>query len=77
VGYTCDPTFIHVITYVCYWIVLIGVFIIKARRGTLDKYRVKDEEVEEAGIDLEAHPAGAGKETGEHLLHVPLYFSRF
>eukprot|EP00243_Klebsormidium_subtile_P005505 TRINITY_DN2217_c0_g1_i1.p1 TRINITY_DN2217_c0_g1~~TRINITY_DN2217_c0_g1_i1.p1 ORF type:complete len:360 (+),score=111.57 TRINITY_DN2217_c0_g1_i1:511-1590(+) len=67
VGYVCDPTFIQVITYVCYWIVVIGVFIVKIRRGTLDKYRVKDEELEQAEADLEAAPAGAEKETDEAM----------
>ncbi|GAQ91202.1 similar to high-affinity iron permease [Klebsormidium nitens] len=65
VGYVCDPTFIQVITYICYWIVVIGVFVFKARRGTLDKYRVKDEELEQAEADLEAAPAGAEKKADE------------
>eukprot|EP00243_Klebsormidium_subtile_P005507 TRINITY_DN2217_c0_g2_i1.p1 TRINITY_DN2217_c0_g2~~TRINITY_DN2217_c0_g2_i1.p1 ORF type:complete len:361 (+),score=111.22 TRINITY_DN2217_c0_g2_i1:397-1479(+) len=60
VGYTCDPTFIHVITYIIYWIVVIGIVIFKARRGTLDKYKYEEEDVP-AESDLEA-PSGAVKE---------------
>ena len=53
----------HVITYVTYWIVVIGVVLYKRSRGTLDKYQYKEEDLPEDG-DLEA-PAGAEKVAGE------------
>jgi hypothetical protein len=67
VGYTCDPTFMHVIAYVGYWVVVIAVMIFKARRGTLHKYMFEEEELEgspEGSSDLEA-PAGEDKVAGE------------
>lgn len=64
VGYTCDPTFMHVIAYVGYWAVVIAVMILKARRGTLHKYKFEETEQEERSPDLEA-PAGEDKLAGE------------
>ncbi|GAQ78113.1 similar to high-affinity iron permease [Klebsormidium nitens] len=62
VGYTCDPTFIHVITYIIYWIFVIGIVVYKASTGTLDKYKYKDDDLA-TEADLEA-PSGAVKEVG-------------
>lgn len=64
VGYTCDPTFIHVITYVIYWVFVIGIVLFKYSRGTLDKYEYQEDDLP-AEIDLEA-PSGAIKEVDEY-----------
>jgi hypothetical protein len=65
VGYTCDPTFIHVITYIIYWLFVLAVVAYKYSKGTLDKYKFKEDDYED-NVDVEA-PAGANKLTGEAL----------
>lgn len=62
VGYTCDPTFIHVITYIIYWVFVLAVVAYKYSKGTLDKYKIKEDDYED-NVDVEA-PAGANKLTG-------------
>lgn len=63
VGYTCDPTFIHVITYIIYWIFVVAIVIYKASTGTLDKYKYKDDDLA-TEADLEAPSGAAIKEVG-------------
>eukprot|EP00245_Coleochaete_scutata_P006799 TRINITY_DN21583_c0_g1_i1.p1 TRINITY_DN21583_c0_g1~~TRINITY_DN21583_c0_g1_i1.p1 ORF type:complete len:322 (+),score=74.49 TRINITY_DN21583_c0_g1_i1:140-1105(+) len=58
VYYTCEPSFMELIAYIGYWVVIAAIFLYKMFRGTLLDYKT-EENLKEAEKPVAAAPAAA------------------